>query len=275
MLVPESPKERRLRRLSPAASAGRRLLVLACAAVLVAVPAVVVAAPAAEDAAAAEPVAEAEAEGAATQAPAKPKAPAPPKGDGQRETDAYAERLDALDGEVNVLKDRIFRSKARLAVLRETVLAAAMAGARVLLAHRNLMGTGFQLTKVTYYLDGAPIFDRRDESGGLDQEDELVVFDGNLAPGQHIVGVELLYKGKGFGTFSYLRGYEFRSHATHEIEVGQRGAMKVVSLGYERGNITTEMGDRPAVDWQTVALDAAGRPVKKAGAAKPAKASTR
>jgi hypothetical protein len=266
MLVPESPKERRLRRLSPAASAGRRLLVLACAAVLVAVPAVVVAAPAAEDAAAAEPVAEAEAEGAATQAPAKPKAPAPPKGDGQRETDAYAERLNALDGEVNVLKDRIFRSKARLAVLRETVLAAAMAGARVLLAHRNLMGTGFQLTKVTYYLDGAPIFDRRDESGGLDQEDEL---------GQHIVGVELLYTGKGFGTFSYLRGYEFRSHATYEIEVGQRGAMKVVSLGYERGNITTEMGDRPAVDWQTVALDAAGRPVKKAGAAKPAKASTR
>lgn len=270
MLVPESPEKRRLRRLPPGSGGWRRRLALACAAAVLAGPGLVVAAQAEGGAAASE-----EASEATTQAPAKATPPAAPKGDGQRQTDAYAERLDALDGEVNVLKDRIFRSKARLAVLRETVLAAAMAGARVLLAHRNLMGTGFQLTKVTYYLDGAPIFDRRDESGGLDQEDELVVFDGNLAPGQHVVGVELLYKGKGFGTFSYLRGYEFRSHATYAIDVGQRGAMKVVSLGFERGNITTEMGDRPAVDWQIVALDAAGRPVKKAGAGADAKAAKR
>lgn len=145
------------------------------------------------------------------------------------------------------------------------------------------MGTGFQLSKVTYFLDGAPIFDRRDDSGALDQEDEIIVFDGNLAPGHHIVGIELIYKGRGVGSFSYLRSFTFQASSTYDLEVGQRGSLKIVSVGYERGNITTEMGDRPSVDWQKVVLDAGGKPTKamtKAmtkktgkGAKGPAKAS--
>lgn len=228
-------------------------------------PAIVAAAPAEESA---EEPASAPATEPVAAKPAATKPAAAPASAGTRQTEAYGERLDALDAEIGVLKDRIFRSKARLAVLRETVLAGAMAGARVMLAHRNLMGTGFQLSKVTYFLDGAPIFDRRDDSGALDQQDEIIVFDGNLAPGRHIVGVELVYKGKGVGSFSYLRGYTFQSTSTYDIEVGERGSMKIVSVGYERGNITTEMGDRPSVDWQTVNLDAGGRPTKPAKAGK-------
>ena len=36
-----------------------------------------------------------------------------------------------------------------------------------------------------------------------------------------------------------------------------------MSVGYEKGNFTTEMRDRPAVSWQEVPLDAAGRPLPK------------
>jgi hypothetical protein len=188
--------------------------------------------------------------------------------DGRREAELYGDRLDAIQSDVNELKEKIFRSKARLAVLRETVLAGAMAGGRVVLAHRNLMGSGFQLVKVAYFLDGAPLFVKRDEAGGLDQQDELVIYDGNLAPGPHVVGVELTYKGQGFGAFGYLRGYSFRASSSHTIEVGERGSIKVVSVGFERGNVTTEMGDRPAVDWQDLALDAAGKPTKAASPGK-------
>ncbi len=245
---------------------GVRLVSLVCAGLMVAAPPAIVAAAPAEESA--EEPASAPATEPVAAKPAATKPAAAPASAGTRQTEAYGERLDALDAEIGVLKDRIFRSKARLAVLRETVLAGAMAGARVMLAHRNLMGTGFQLSKVTYFLDGAPIFDRRDDSGALDQQDEIIVFDGNLAPGRHIVGVELVYKGKGVGSFSYLRGYTFQSTSTYDIEVGERGSMKIVSVGYERGNITTEMGDRPSVDWQTVNLDAGGRPTKPAKAGK-------
>ena len=135
-----------------------------------------------------------------------------------------------------------------------------MAGGRVLIVHRNLMGSGFRLVRVAVVLDGAQIFARSDETGALDQEDELPIFDGNLPPGPHEIAVELRYQGQGYGAFSYLKGYTFKSASNYSFSVGESGQFKLVSKGYERGNLTTEMKDRPAVDWQTVAVDAAGNP---------------
>jgi len=177
-----------------------------------------------------------------------------------RESEIYGDRLDGIESEVAALKDKIFRSKARLAVLRDTVLSGVMAGGRVLIVHRNLMGSGFRLVRVAVVLDGAQIFARSDETGALDQEDELPIFDGNLPPGPHEIAVELRYQGQGYGAFSYLKGYTFKSASNYSFAVGESGQFKLVSKGYERGNLTTEMKDRPAVDWQTVAIDAAGNP---------------
>ena len=208
-------------------------------------------------------------------APADPSAPAatPPNAaalTGQpagnaRESEIYGDRLDGIEAEVAALKDKIFRSKARLAVLRDTVMAGVMAGGRVMIAHRNLMGAGFRLVRVAVVLDGSQIYARSDDTGALDQEDELPVFDGNLPPGPHEIAVELSYQGQGYGAFSYLKGYTFKSAASHSFAVGESGQFKLVSKGYERGNLTTEMKDRPAVDWQTVAIDAAGNPAAPAG----------
>lgn len=175
-----------------------------------------------------------------------------------RESEIFGDRLDGIEAEVASLKDKIFRSKARLAVLRDTVLSGVMAGGRVMIVHRNLMGSGFRLVRIAVVLDGAQIFARSDETGALDQEDELPIFDGNLPPGPHEIAVELSYQGQGYGAFSYLKGYTFRSASNHSFGVGESGQFKLVSKGYERGNLTTEMKDRPAVDWQTVAIDAAG-----------------
>ena len=56
--------------------------------------------------------------------------PAPVRTD-VRESEVYADRLNGLQSEINALKDRVFRSKARLALLKETVLRGVMAGSRV------------------------------------------------------------------------------------------------------------------------------------------------
>lgn len=178
-----------------------------------------------------------------------------------RTSDLYGDRLDGIEAEVNALKDRIFRSKARLAVLRDTVMSGVAAGSRVVLAHRNLMGVGFRLVRIVYSLDGAQIFARSDDSGALDQEDEILIFDGTLTPGPHEIRIELTYQGQGYGVFSYLRGYTFKSPQNHSFVVSEGGGQfKLVSKGYERGNITTEMKDRPAVEFQVVGLDGEARP---------------
>lgn len=193
--------------------------------------------------------------------PAEAGAEPAPVDNSARATEVYGERLDNLQTEVNALKEQIFRSKARLSVLREAVRGA-MEGSRVVLAHRNVMGTGFRLIKVVYKLDGAPVFVREDDSGALDEIDEFVVYDGNLGSGLHAATVELTYRGHGYGVFNYLREYNFNSRSSHGFTVPARGSVKLVSVGFESGNLTTEMQDRPAVDWQEQVLDAAGNPVK-------------
>jgi hypothetical protein len=110
-------------------------------------------------------------------------------------------------------------------------------------------------------LDGAQIYARTDDSGALDQEDELVVLDGNIVPGPHTITVELTYAGQGFGVFSYLNGYTFESRSSHNFTAPENGALRLLSVGFEKGNLSTEMKDRPSVDWQEVALDASGKPL--------------
>src|SRR5690606_29355811 len=124
-----------------------------------------------------------------------------------RTSDAYGERIQNLRNDVDALKDRVFRSKARLSLLRETVLRGMLSGSRVILAHRNLMGTGFRLVRIVVRLDGAQIFARTDDTGSLDAEDEVVIFDGNLSAGPHEVEIDLHYSGHGYGIFAYLTEY--------------------------------------------------------------------
>lgn len=187
----------------------------------------------------------------------------------KRESEIYGARIDGLSGDVDDLKERIFRSKARLSVLKETVLHGVLAGSRVVIVHRNLMGSQYRLTKVAVILDGAQIYARTDDSGTLDQDDELSVLDGNIVPGPHTITVELTYQGQGFGVFSYLNGYTFESRSSHNFTAPENGAVRLVSSGYEKGNLTTEMKDRPSVEWQEIPLDASGKPLpqtaRKAG----------
>lgn len=189
----------------------------------------------------------------------------------RRETEVYGDRLDALERDVGDLKDRIFRSKARLALLKETVLHGVMAGSRIVLVHRNVMGSQFRLAQIKYSLDGAQVFAKGESSSTIDEKDEIIIYDGNIVPGPHTVNIELTYKGRGFGVFSYLNGYTFESRSTHSFTAPENGAIRLVSIGYEKGNLTTEMRDRPAVDWQVVPLDASGKPrPKPAAKSKPA-----
>ena len=179
----------------------------------------------------------------------------------RRESEIYGARIDGMQADVDDLKERVFRSKARLSVLKETVLHGVLAGSRVIIVHRNLMSSQFRLTKLAVVLDGAQIYARTDDSGALDQEDELVVLDGNIVPGPHTITVELTYQGQGFGVFSYLNGYTFESRSSHNFTAPENGALRLLSSGYEKGNLSTEMKDRPSVEWQEIPLDASGKPL--------------
>ncbi len=167
----------------------------------------------------------------------------------QEELDAgtYAVRLRDLEQRINELKEQIFRSKARLSLLAETVLQGVVAGSQAVIVHENKMSSSFRLVKAVYALDGAPIFNKVDEEGGLGEQEEFQVYNGSIVPGEHTLTVNLEYRGHGFGIFSYLRGYRFKVRSSYTFTAPEGKAVTLRVIGYEKGGPTAPLEERPAV----------------------------
>jgi len=173
---------------------------------------------------------------------------APPAAAPQSADELADLKVKTLEERVNDLKEKVFRTKARLMNLQEMVVGGDVtSGARAVLFHRNEMGAEFRLESVTYTLDGAPIFTKVDREGDLDKRDQFEIFNGRVVPGNHQITVKIVYRGHGFGVFSYLDDYRFKVQSAYvfSAEPGKTTQVKVV--GFEKGGITAELKDRPAV----------------------------
>jgi hypothetical protein len=167
----------------------------------------------------------------------------------------YAVRLRDLEQRINELKEQIFRSKARLSLLAETVLQGVVAGAQTAIVHENKMSASYKLVKVVYTLDGAPIFNRTDEEGGLGDQPEFEVYNGSIVPGEHTLTANLEYRGHGYGIFSYLKGYRFKVRSSYSFTAPEGKAVEVRVVGYEKGGPTAPLEERPAVRYQERVLE--------------------
>ena len=181
----------------------------------------------------------------------------------------YTVRLHDLERRVNELKEQIFRSKARLNLLKETVLHGVIAGARATITHRNEMGSMYTPVRYVYALDGQEIYAKSDDSGKLGDQKEIEVFNGSIVPGNHTLSVQMVYQGNGYGVFSYLKGYKFTAKSSRTFTAAEGKQMQLKVVGFEKGNpVTTDPKDRPAVDFrESLVAD------KDAVAAKPASAN--
>lgn len=159
----------------------------------------------------------------------------------------YAVRLRDLEQRINELKEQIFRSKARLSLLAETVLQGVVAGAQAIIVHQNEMSSSYRLVKAVYALDGAPIFNNADEEGALSDRDEFQVFNGSIVPGEHTLTVNLEYRGHGYGIFSYLKGYRFKVRSNYSFTAPEGRAVTLRVVGYEKGGPTAPLEERPAI----------------------------
>ncbi len=159
----------------------------------------------------------------------------------------YGVRLRDLEQRINELKEQIFRSKARLSLLAETVLQGVVAGGQARITHENKMGNSYKLVKVLYALDGAPIFNKADEEGSLGDATEFDVYNGSIVPGEHTLTVKLEYRGNGYGIFSYLKGYRFKVSSSHTFTAPEGKASELRVVGFEQGGPTAPLEDRPAI----------------------------
>ncbi|MSP61203.1 MAG: hypothetical protein EXR72_12830 [Myxococcales bacterium] len=164
--------------------------------------------------------------------------------------DHYRRQLDDLDRRLQDLKSKVFISTGRLRGFQATVLDRGLAGARARIVHRNEMGTSYLPVRLSYALDGEPLFTRADPKGLIAPGAELEVFRGPLAPKNHTLSLTITYRGND-ALFSYLAGYTFTLRASHSFAVGEGRETQVRAVAFEEGNLlTTDMPDRPAVDFR-------------------------
>jgi hypothetical protein len=193
---------------------------------------------------------------AAAPAPGAAPAGAPPAEAAAAGTDSgsYNVRLRGLEKNVNELKEQIFRTKARLNLLKETVLGGVIGASRAVIRHKNEMGSSFKLIKAAYALDGVQIMAKSE--GNLAELQEFDVYNGAIQPGSHTLSVALVYQGNGFGVFSYLKGYKFNVKSSHTFVAGESKSTNITVVGYEKGNVTTQLADKPAIDFRVNVMSA-------------------
>lgn len=176
-------------------------------------------------------------------APAGPAVPAPTT------EERYDLKLRELEEKVVSLKEKIFRSKTRLMLLKERILNDVIAEAKLVVEHQNDMGSSFKAVEVHYRLDGETLKLLDNATGNLDSDQALEIFSGNVAPGNHSLSVEMVYQGDSI-FFTYLKDYVFKLRASYTFFATKGKITQVTSTGFLKGDITYNITDRPSIKFK-------------------------
>jgi len=157
--------------------------------------------------------------------------------------------LRDLEQHIDELKEQIRRSHTRLSLLSDTILSGGAGGARAEINFVNDLSSAFRLTGALFVLDGAVQYNKQDESddSALASQKQIPIFIGSIPPGDHTVQIVLQLRGNGYGVFSYLKGYKFKVPSSHSFTVSEGKTLKLDVIAWEKGDVTTDLTDRPAI----------------------------
>jgi hypothetical protein len=143
-------------------------------------------------------------------APAEPAASAPPSAAAPEQPKPAAnEKLAALRSDVTTLVDEMVQARSRAALLGKTLFKT-----QVRVRVQNLAAPDPVLVKIVLKLDGAPIF--RSDGTSFHGEDPRQVFQGNIAPGAHVLSAELEQRSAGDAAYGYALHETYRFQALRE-----------------------------------------------------------
>lgn len=184
--------------------------------------------------------------------------------EGNQPDDAYDMRIRELETKVDDLKEKVFQSKSRVVLLKETVLSGNLSGSRAIISHENVLGSGFNMRRALYSLDGSRIFNESDESGSLSERDQIELYNGSITPGNHNLSVLLEFQGSGYGVFSYMEGYKFKLKDSCQFKAPEGKNTLVRVRIVDRGGALASIEERPAIECIVSTVDYTASDVGKA-----------
>lgn len=191
----------------------------------------------------------AEAQPAKTVAPKPVKTTRPKSKVKSASSSQYDSKLRELEEKVVGLKERIYKTKTRLLLLKERILNDVIAEAKAVIVHADEMGPSFKLQRVIYHLDGEKIYYQDENSGSLEGKERFEVYSANVLPGNHVVSVEMTYRGDS-SVFTYMKDYVFKLRANFTFYATKGKITRVESVGYKKGDITWDLMKRPSITFR-------------------------
>jgi len=166
--------------------------------------------------------------------------------------------LKTVETRVDDLKEKVFRSKARLLLLEEKVIRGVVSGAKAVIRHVNKLGAAYSLESVTYYFDGNPIYQKTNvgSKGELAREKKAQIFEANVPPGDHTLSVTGVIQGKGTGLFEYLSDYSFEFSSSYSFVAQDGKTTRLDSVLYRKGGALADYVEGPSIEFKL--LDARG-----------------
>lgn len=164
--------------------------------------------------------------------------------------------LEQLEMKIGGLEQRIVAAQEKVDVLKDTVLAGVVTKAKARIVHKNEMGGSFELVHATYVMDGGVIFDKEDNEGSLSEQEEIVLFDGPISPGEHDIEVSLVFRVGSLGVFTYVEGYKFKVQSRYTLKAvdGRLNKLSIVSFDKGESDVTKETSDRLGVRYDFEAV---------------------
>ncbi len=169
------------------------------------------------------------------------------EGDPDAPQAAYGLRIKELETKVDDLKEKVFQSKTRIVLLRETLLSGNLAGARAIVIHKMDLGAAWKLNQAYYALDGTKLYNRVDKDGDLQEDDVIQVYDGSVAPGNHNLSVLVKYQGTRVGIFPYFRGYDGDIKSSCDFTAKEGKVAQIRVTVFPEGGVAESIEKRPMV----------------------------
>ncbi len=163
---------------------------------------------------------------------------------------SISRELRSVEQNVNVLKEKVFRSKARLLLLEEKVIKGVVAGAKASLVHVNKLPASYRIESISYFFDGTPIFEKVDSGMEFSRKKDLKIFEGNIPPGSHTITANIVVKGNGSGAFAYLDDYTFKGQESYSFIAEDNKTAVIRMVLQKKGGATGAFEDGPEMRFE-------------------------
>ncbi|MFH2009971.1 MAG: dihydrolipoamide acetyltransferase [bacterium] len=163
---------------------------------------------------------------------------------------SYSIKLRELAERVSTLKELVSQTKIRLNLLKESVLGETTAGSELVIIQDNQMGGSFRLVAFRYLLDGKQLEAKTSLTEKDSERGTRNIYAGPAMDGVHILTVEFVFRGHGFGVFSYLRGYRYRIRSSYRFKASVGTGTTVRVIPFERGSAFTPLKQRLSVRYE-------------------------